>query len=103
MRHIAHVRLLTIQDGPYSNLVFENLDVAENDLLHYITVTKVPNWNTISPEIGDCGFLECEYVNAGDEYYERATGNTEKYKYDCCYFINFIKDKENVKTTDYKF
>ena len=44
--------------------------------------------------------MECEYVNAGDEYYQRNTGVKETYKYTQCYFLNFIKelDKEPIGT-----
>lgn len=103
MKCTLHSKLLAIQDGLYQNLVFENLDEPYNSMLHFVTTTKVPNWNGSTPEIGDIGFLECEYVTAGEEYYERSTGNLEKYKYNCCYFISFIKDKEQIKNTEYKF
>jgi hypothetical protein len=48
--------------------------------------------------------LECEYVNAGEEYYQRNTGNKEQYKYTQCYFVSFLKepDKE-INNNNYKF
>ena len=48
--------------------------------------------------------MECEYVNAGDEYYQRNTGVKEMYRYTQCYFLNFIKelDKEPINN-NYKF
>ncbi|MBO7693510.1 MAG: hypothetical protein J6T10_12840 [Methanobrevibacter sp.] len=45
-----------------------------------------------------------EYVDAGEEYYERNTGNKETYKYNQCYFLNFIKDKnEEIVNNKYQF
>ena len=97
-------KLVDKLDEQYSTMVFKNLDEPNNSLLRYITVTKLPNWTGHNPEIGDVGFLECEYVNAGDEYYQRNTGNKECYKYTQCYFLNFIKelDKEPIDN-NYKF
>lgn len=84
-------------------MVFQNLDEPNNSILRYVTVTKLPNWTGSIPDIGDTGFLECEYVNAGDEYYQRNTGSKEVYKYTQCYFLNFIKDKEKIENNNYKF
>ena len=84
-------------------MVFQNLDEPNNSLLRYITVTKLPNWTGTVPKIGDTGFLECEYVNAGDEYYQRNTGNKEMYKYTQCYFLNFIKEQQEIVNNNYKF
>jgi hypothetical protein len=52
--------------------------------------------------MGDTGFVECEYVDAGDEYYKRDSGNKETYKYTQCYFLNFIKDKDKLDN-NFKF
>lgn len=91
------------QDDFYTLLVFQNLDERENSLLRYVTTTLLPNWSGKIPEIGDTGFLSCEYVDAGEEYYQRSTGNKEQYKYTSCYFLNFIKEQEKQQITDYKF
>ena len=103
MRCTVHGKLLAIQDDFYKNYVFQNLDERQNSLLRYITVTRLPNWNGIEPEIGDTGFLECEYVDAGEEYFQRNTGSREQYRYTSCYFLNFIKDKEKTEYKEYKF
>lgn len=95
-------KLVAKLDNQYTSMVFQNLDEPDNSLLRYITVTKLPNWSGKMPEIGNVGFLECEYVNAGDEYYQRNTGSKELYKYNQCYFLNFIEDKEKVNN-EYKF
>ena len=47
--------------------------------------------------------MECEYVNAGDEYYQRNTGIKETYKYTQCYFLNFIKELDKEPINNYKF
>lgn len=87
-------KLVARLDEQYASMVFQNLDEPNNSLLRYVTVTKLPNWTGKTPEIGDTGFLECEYVNAGEEYYQRDTGSKEIYKYTQCYFLNFIKDTD---------
>lgn len=91
------------QDDFYPLFVFQNLDEPDNSLLRYVTVTKLPNWTGKIPDIGEIGYLSCEYVDAGEEYYQRSTGNKEQYKYTSCYFLNFIKEQEKQTTTDYKF
>ena len=96
-------KLVAKLDEQYTTMVFQNLDEPNNSLLRYITVTKLPNWTGVNPEIGDIGFIECEYVNAGDEYYQRNTGNKEMYKYTQCYFLNFIKEQQEIVNNNYKF
>lgn len=103
MKVTIHAKLVAKQEDFYKLLVFQNLDEPNNSLMRYITTTILPNWKIDEPEIGDTGFIECEYVDAGDEYFQRTTGNKELYRYTSCYLLNFIKDKEIVKTTNYKF
>lgn len=103
MKATIHAKLVAKQDNIYPLLVFQNLEEPENSMMRYVTVTKLPNWNGICPEIGDSGFLECEYVDAGDEYYQRNTGTREAYKYTSCYFLTFIKEKEKINSKDYNF
>ena len=79
MRATFHGELVASRDELYSLYVFKNLDEKENSLLRYITVTRPPNWTGTIPEIGDSGYIECEYVDAGDEYYKRDSGNKETY------------------------
>lgn len=103
MKVTVHCKLVAQQDDFYTVYIFQNLDEKDNSLLRYISTTKPPNWNGTSPEVGDVGFVELEYVDAGDEYYQRNTGNKETYKYTQCYFLNFIKDKEKINDNNYKF
>lgn len=102
MRTTFHGKLVAIRDDFYTLYVFQNLDEPNNSLMRYITVTKPPNWSGRLPEDGDVGFVECEYVDAGDEYYKRDSGNKETYKYTQCYFLNFIKDKDKIDN-NFKF
>lgn len=103
MRTTFRGKLLAEQDDFYKNYVFQNLDEKTDSMLRYITVTRLPNWNGEEPKIGDTGFIECEYVEAGDEYFQRNTGSREQYRYTSCYFLNFIKDKEKAEYKEYKF
>ena len=103
MRVTVRVKLITISDDFYTTYIFQNLDEKENSLMRYISATKPPNWTGQLPEIGDIGFAELEYVNAGDNYYQRNTGNKETYRYTQCYFISFTKQKEENKVKEFKF
>ena len=103
MKVTFHGKLVAKLDEQYTTMVFQNLDEPDNSLLKYITVTRLPNWTGVMPELNDVGFLECEYVNAGDNYYQRNTGNKETYKYTQCYFISFTKQKEENKVKEFKF
>lgn len=103
MRTTFHAKMVAKQDDFYPIFVFQNLDEKENSLFKYLAVTLLPNWNGRIPEIGEIGFLSCEYVDAGEEYYQRSTGSREQYQYTSCYFLNFIKEQEKQQTIDYKF
>ncbi len=104
MKTTVHCKLVAQQHDFYTVYVFQNLDEVDNSLLRYISATRPPNWNGTAPDIGDCGFAELEYVDAGEEYYERNTGNKETYKYNQCYFLNFVKDKnEEIVNNKYQF
>jgi len=95
--------VVAIQPGQYTNYVFKNLDESDNSLLRYITVTRLPNWNCKNLEIGDTGYFECDYVNAGDNYYQTSTGNTGTYNYTVCYLLNFIEKQEKINQKEFNF
>ena len=103
MRTTFKGELVAYRKEMYSSYVFKNLDEPNNSLMRYITVTILPNWTTILPEIGDAGFVECEYVNQGDSFIRRSTGEKDTYLYTACYFINFIKEQPKIKNKEYKF
>lgn len=103
MRITIRGQLIAIYDELYTHLVFRNLDESRNSLMRYITITRLPNWINAKPELGDIGFVEYEYVEAGSDYFCRKTGETTQYKYNGNYFINFIKEQEKIKNKEFKF
>lgn len=103
MRTTYYGEVVAIQPGQYTLYVFKNLDENENSLLRYITVTKLPNWNCRNLSIGDKGYIECDYVNAGDPYFQVSTGQQSTYNYTVCYLINFIYKQEEVKQKEFNF
>lgn len=94
MTVVAHVKLLAIRDGTYTMYVFQNLDTEE-----YIMCTRLPNWQVPEIQIGDSGFLEYQYVYAGQEYFDIQQEKMVKYLYSNIYFINFIQ-KTNILEQD---
>lgn len=95
--------VVAIQPGQYTVYVFKNLDENNNSLFRYFTVTKLPNWNCKNLQIGDIGYVECDYVNAGDSYYQTSTGETSTYNYTVCYLINFIEKQQTITTKEFNF
>ncbi len=89
-------KLIAKRNQAYTLYVFQNLDEPTNSFMYYVTATECPNWFGLKPEIGDIGFVECEYTRAGEEYI-RHDGVKDVYRYTNCYFINFIKETENNK------
>lgn len=95
--------VVAIQPGQYTVYVFKNLDENDNSLLRYISVTKLPNWNCQDLNVGDLGYVECDYVNAGDSYYQVNTQCIESYNYTVCYLINFIKKQDKINKKEFNF
>lgn len=95
--------VVAIRPGQYTTYVFKNLDEPNNSLLRYFTVTKLPNWDCPLLEIGDVGYVECDYVEAGDSYFQSNTGQTERYNYTVCYLIHFIEKQEQIKQKEFNF
>lgn len=103
MRTTFFGEVVAVQPGQYKMYVFKNLDEKDNSLLRYFTVTQLPNWNIENLDIGDTGFVECEYVNAGDQYYQVSTQEIQTYNYTVCYLLNFIKQQQKIINKDFKF
>lgn len=83
--------------------MFQNLDTELNSIFHYITVTKCPNWQFSNKiKIGDEGFLEYEYAEAGQEYFDRSSNSKKQYSYTSNYFLNFIKQTRD-EQKEYNF
>jgi hypothetical protein len=53
-------------------------------------------------KLGDIGFVEYDLVEAGEDYFERDTGEIKQYSYSTNYFMNFIRKKEEINQ-EYKF
>jgi len=103
MRNTILAKLVATQDGVYKNYVFQNLDQADNSIFKYITVTMCPNWQFNEDlKLGDIGFVEYDLVEAGEDYFERDTGEIKQYSYSTNYFMNFIRKKEEINQ-EYKF
>lgn len=104
MFHTYKCKLVAIQDGQYMVYVFENLDEESTSERKYITCVRLPNWSyNDTIEIGEEGFLQCEFVTAGKTYYCVKTGEELPYQYSNCYFMNFIKIKEKINVKEFKF
>lgn len=87
-----YVTLVQKKDGLYTIYVFQQ----ENG--EYLMCTKLPNWGIYNINKGDCGYVTVTYAVAGTEYYERTTGEKKIYKFDQCYFKDWIPD--NAKSAD---
>ena len=103
MRITIRGRVVAIKDELYTSYVFRNFDEQDNSLMRYVTVVKCPNWMGTSPQLNDVGYVEYEYVEAGDTYFDRNSGNSSIYNYTSCYFINFIKENEKIECKEFKF
>ena len=104
MKETIRAKLVAVQEGVYTNYVFKNLEEAENSKFRYITATKCPNWQYNNKiYIGDEGFLEYEYAQAGDSYYDLSTDSIQQYKYTSNYFMNFVKEEKRDNTKEFNF
>lgn len=86
---IDHVRLLAVREGTYTVYVFQIIESKE-----YIMCTRLPNWQVPDVSIGNIGFLEYQYVQAGESYYNPQLDKTVAYLYSNVYFINFIQQTD---------
>ena len=96
-------QLITHDNQLYSNYVFRNLDMAENQLEAYVTLTYLPNWESPIPLIGEESFITFNSVRAG-EMYMKKDGSYANYKGDGMYFVKAVaipslQDNKNI----YKF
>ena len=103
MKNTILSKLVAKQDGVYKNYVFQNLDQKPESLFRYITVTVCPNWTNDDINIGECGFLEYELVEAGQDYFQRNTKEIKQYNFTTNYFINFVRQKNEEINKKYKF
>lgn len=61
-----HCKILIVREGQYTEIVVEDLNRDNLDDLKYVTVVKLPNWDTTDNfEIQDTGYLQFQYVEGG--------------------------------------
>lgn len=78
----------------YYSYVFENLDYDNWDN-HYIMCVRFPNWEQSAFNIGDIGYLNVRYVEAGiDKWYDGE--DFIFYRYTNVIFMKFILEKPMV-------
>lgn len=104
MRTTVRTKLVAVQEGIYTNYVFQNLEETENSKYRYITVTRCPNWQYNNKiKLGDVGFLEYEFAEEGQTYFDRTTEQAQTYRYTAFYFMNFIKEDKKDNTKEFNF
>ena len=82
----------------YCTYVFENLDYDSWDN-HYIMCVRFPNWSQATFNIGDIGYLNVRYVEAGvDKWFDGTDFNS--YRYTNVIFMKFILEKPMVITSE---
>lgn len=95
-----YCKICAIQEGLYTAIVVEDLNRDYSDDLKYVTVVKLPNWDTPNLQIGDEGYLQFECITGGvSKWFNKIEEDFEIYKYNNNYFINFFiqKDMNNMK------
>jgi hypothetical protein len=81
------------EPGGYEVLVFQDLEDKQ-----YLMCTKLPNWNTKTPNLNDIGYLQArEFIGGQDTWYNTSTGKQIPYCYTGVYFWNFIQKEEKVR------
>ena len=75
----------------YHTYVFENLEYT-NCENHYIMCVRFPNWNQSIFNIGDVGFLNVRFVEAGVDKWFDGTG-FNSYRYTNVIFMKFVLEK----------
>lgn len=103
MRITLKGQVVALQDGQYRQIVIRNFDEQENSWSRYTTMTICPNWQGRIPVLGDEGYFEFEEVQGGQQFFKVSTGEFDMYKYNGCYFLNFIEQKEQIINKDFKF
>ena len=91
---IINAKLLAVKEGTYTVYVFKNLDSES-----YVMCTRLPNWQSPEPQIGDEGFLKYSEVRAGEKYFNPASQSELVYNYSNIYFEAFIQKSDIVNET----
>ena len=79
----------------YITYVFEILDDNKNNFdSKYCMCVQYPNWNGVTINIGNTGFVKVNFVEAGvDQWFDGV--NFNKYRYDDIIFYKFIEKQDN--------
>jgi len=82
----------------YTTYVFKNLEPNVPFGHNYCMMTRPPNWNHKTIDIGEIGYVTYEEVVAGeDTWYCIETRQRIPYNYTNIYFIKFVKKEDNLK------
>lgn len=77
----------------YKSLVIQDLS---ND--NYLMLTVFPNWQGLIPEVGDVGFIEFEFAEAGKtEWFNKNLAEFNIYKNTYLVFKQFVKSSEIIE------
>lgn len=99
-----YCKIKAIDEGQYTLIVVEDLKRDYNDDLKYVTVVKLPNWDSKIFQVDDVGFLQFESVIGGETmYFNRNTSELDTYIYTNNYFLNFIKERDKCEQEKFKF
>jgi hypothetical protein len=100
-----HCKIVAIQnDNQYTHIVVEDLSRNYDDDLKYVTVVKLPNWDSNTFELDEEGYVLFQPVEAGvTRWFNRELRDFEIYNYSNNYFINFIKKMEICNKKEFKF
>lgn len=100
-----YCKILVIQDTQYQEIIAEDLNRDATDDLKYVSVVKLPNWETTDKiEIGDIGYLQFQYVEGGvTKWFNKISKDFEIYNYTNNYVINFFKQKDICKQDKFDF
>ena len=100
-----YCKVLVIQEGQYTEIVVEDLNRNITDDLKYVTIVRLPNWDTANTfEVGDIGYLQFQYVEGGiTQWFNKNLKDFEVYNYSNNYFVNFFKQKDICKQDKFDF
>lgn len=99
-----YCKILVIRNGQYLEIVVEDLNRSPTDDLKYVTVVRLPNWDTPNNiKIGDKGYLQFKWVKGGiTQWFDKDVKDFKVYNYTNNYFINFFKEKDKCEQDKFK-
>lgn len=86
--------LVAKRSGEYTKYIFKSnykkTDKEGRITDEFISVVKPPNWRGQEVDVGQNGFLQYKFAQAGDTWFNKETGGWEHYGYTANYFIDFV-------------